>query len=243
MTEQIPVFLVNRNRISFLKNMIEDIKSFPGAVPIVIDNQSSYPPLLEYYSSNPCRVVRLDSNTGHTAGWTQGVVEEITQEMDADYYVYSDPDLGLGKIPKDVLEKLLEASDMYPQYLKIGLSLEIEDLPHTLMARNVREWESMFWTHHDSDGHYFAPCDTTFALYRTEEIWKVGNPTINFLSGIRLGRPYTADHRPWRFELVGDRIMCDGIDMTEEENFYRENVKTATHWALHSITPKDVAGV
>jgi hypothetical protein len=42
--------------------------------PIIVDNASTYPPLLSWYETNPCKVIRLSINCGHRAPWEQGCV-------------------------------------------------------------------------------------------------------------------------------------------------------------------------
>jgi hypothetical protein len=226
----IRIFIVNFNRVAWPKLMVESINKLPDAEPVIIDNASTFEPCLDWYNSNPCEVVRMDSNYGHLVGWQQ----EVIHKMATPYYVVSDPDLDLRDVPNDVLSYLKEGLDMYPQIIKAGLSLEIEDLPKTLLGRNARDWERQFWTAHEGRRFWFAPTDTTFAMYRKEDL---DHTLSHFLTlGLRSFRPYTAKHWPWYLVRKEDRYFSKDIDMTEEENYYRSKVSTATHWATHSLT-------
>ena len=57
----IPVIINNRNLFTWPKAMVERIKEYDGVGEIIIvDNDSTYPPLLEWYATNPCRIERLN---------------------------------------------------------------------------------------------------------------------------------------------------------------------------------------
>ena len=47
----VPIIINNRNRYTFLKLMIEQLTSFGYKHIYILDNDSTYPPLLEYYKT------------------------------------------------------------------------------------------------------------------------------------------------------------------------------------------------
>jgi hypothetical protein len=59
--------------------------------------------------------------------------------------VVTDADLSLDGCPKDLLDVLIEGFSAAPDAVKVGLSLEIDDLPEPMRAR-VRGWELQFWS-------------------------------------------------------------------------------------------------
>ena len=52
------------NRLTYPKNMSEFLSDH-GIEVILIDNNSTYPPLLEWYDKCPYKVHRLKENMGH----------------------------------------------------------------------------------------------------------------------------------------------------------------------------------
>lgn len=179
-----------------------------GLDPVFIDNNSDYPPLLEYYRNRcPFPVIRMDNNYGHMVVWKQGILKRlgITGE-----YIVTDPDLDLSNIPSDFLTVLRKGLERYPQYDKCGFSLELEGA----VSQGTIDWERQFWQHPLDEIYFSAPIDTTFALYKTQEF---------SLKAIRTNRPYTAIHVPWSYTCVKD--------LPEDEQYYyrTQNENTASH--------------
>jgi len=187
--------IINYNRIQ-LPRTIAEWCSNHGLEPIFIDNNSDYPPLLEYYATCPYRVVRMDKNYSYLVVWEQRLLDKLSITGN---YIVTDPDLDLSGIPDDFLSVLEEGLRRYPQYDKCGFSLEINDLPSVSAA----VWEMQFWQEPLDSMYFDAAIDTTFALY------KVRRPSW---SGIRTNRPYTAKHIPWYYNEVKD--------LPEDEQYY-----------------------
>ncbi len=159
-----PVWINNRNRLTTTRAMVEYLAGVPGALPIIVDNASTYPPLLEWYAQYKGEVIRLNENLGPWAPWI--VSGDLARGND--YYVVTDSDLDLAGVPVDVLEKLRDGLEKHPDMIKTGLSLEINDLPswQEIGLENNHEWESAYWRHKTEDGWWIAITDTTFAMYR-----------------------------------------------------------------------------
>jgi hypothetical protein len=171
--------------------MVECIRVYHGLKEIVIlDNASTYAPLLAWYKTAPCRVVYLGSNMGHMAPWAPPAQAQIL----TDQYVVTDPDLDLVGVPPNVLHHLGALLAKYPAALKMGLSLEVFDYneTHPYFAINGAAERSL-WNLPIFEGVARKACvDTTFALYdkRIMNVW-------NNACGWRTLRPYTARHLPW----------------------------------------------
>ena len=195
-------FIITYNRFHLPVNMA-DFLFVHGIDPVFVDNNSNYPPLLEYYKTTPYEVVRMQENYGYKVVWEQGLLNKLAIKGN---YIVTDPDLDLSGIPDDFLSVLEKGLTKYPQYDKCGLSLEINDVPATSFS--PVDWETQFWQI-ALDGRYFkAPIDTTFALYKV--------PFHSF-KALRTNRPYTARHMPWyyfKFE-----------DMPEDEQYYFKTCK------------------
>jgi hypothetical protein len=213
--EQIPIIINNRNRHTYLLQLITWLENAGMKRIIILDNDSTYPPLLNYYAKTKHRVVKLGANVGHLALWKSKLYDEIK----AGYYVYTDPDVVPADCcPKEVLQFLLQKLEQYPQPEKIGLGLRIDDLPDYYESKlKVIEWESRFWTKQVDEIIFDAGVDTTFALYR---------PFTNGAEWVspayRSGLPYVAHHLPW-YE--------NSADPGEENLYYAKHVRQgASHW-------------
>jgi hypothetical protein len=203
----IPVYINAFNRLTTTRNLVSQVSRFADAVPIIIDNASDYEPLLEWYQSNPCEVIRLPDNIGHHAPWLSGVIEQDQSPL----YVVTDCDLDLAGVPVDVLDVLQEPfhwSSNRP--IKSGLALRIDDLPPWQQA--VRNWELRWWRHRSKDKRfYIAPIDTTFALYESTTPHHRCMDVMKS-KAVRLAGSYQARHVPWYLD-------CENLD-TENQNYF-----------------------
>lgn len=202
----IPVYINNYNQLATVRAMVAYLLRVPQVEPVIVDNASTYPPLLEWYAECPVRVVRLDCNLGPLGVWSSGVDLHAS-----DYFGVTDPDLDLSGIPVDCVEILCGGLDRYDDVKKCGLSLEIDDLPDTPVAARAREYEAKYWQVRRDNAFYLANIDTTFAMYRgTRASWGGYGPAL------RADRPYTARHRPWY-------VTPDSV--TDEDLYYWEHCK------------------
>lgn len=182
---------------------------------IILDNDSSYPPLLDYYSKTKHRVIRLGGNIGHLALWKTEVFREFRNQ----YYIYTDPDVVPAEdCPKDLPAFLLRQLQRFSAIEKIGLGLKIDDLPdHYSGKAKVIDWEKRYWEKNVAPGIYDAEVDTTFALYRPYT-----NGAVWVAPAYRTGKPYVARHLPW-YE--------NSADPGAENLYYIANARQgATHW-------------
>ena len=203
----IPIFLVSFNRLSYLKTTIERLESMGKTNLIIIDNASTYPPLLQYYQQIPYKVIYMDQNYGHKVFWEQSIFDEYRK----DFYILSDPDvIPAAHCPEDFVEKMFYTLKKYPNIRKVGFSLKIDDFPvNGAFGPSVINWEKQFYEHKiKKDNVYVAALDTTFALYLPDQ---VVNEKISFYTAMRTGYPYEAKHLPW-YRIMGD--------ITEEDEYY-----------------------
>lgn len=212
-------FIIMKNRITWPKAMCEFLAD-TGCTPILIDNDSDYPPLLEWYKNCPYKVHRLKENLGHLALWKSGIIDEYQDR----FYILTDPDLDISSVPHDYVDVLMKGFEN-KTIVKSGLSLEISDLPNNPYAKEAYAWELKFWDYkRKKNGYYESSIDTTFALYDKERTWGEfpgGEPSNNrFFDAVRSPRPYTAKHLPWY--LTPD-------NMTAEEKYYHE--RTDKYWS------------
>lgn len=207
MASSIKCLIINYNRVTLPVNLAFWAYT-NGLEPIIIDNNSDYIPLLEYYAQRcPFQVLRMDQNYGAHVVWKQNVLQQLGITGN---YIVTDPDLDCSNIPDDFLSVLEEGLRRYPQFDKCGFSLETKGAT----SQGTIEWESQFWKY-PLDARYFnAAIDTTFALYKTHEF---------SYKGIRANRPYTAIHVPWTYTHVKELPE-------DEQHYYKtQNEDTASH--------------
>jgi len=211
----IPIIINNRNRYIYMMQLIGWLEKYGYNNIYIIDNNSTYPKLLEYYSKTKYTVFRLKDNVGKLALWEAGIIKQFQN----DYYVYTDPDvLPIEECPGDVMSFFMEQLTKYPVIEKIGFGLKIDDLPdYYAPKKDVLEWESKYWQRQVEYNIYDAQIDTTFALYRPYT-----NGAIWVQRSYRTGGKYLARHLPW-YE--------DSSNPTEEDIYYKNNIQAGiSHW-------------
>lgn len=213
--KNIPIIINNRNRYSFLKQLVDALESRGYKNIIIIDNKSSYPPLLDYYKSINYKVLLLEQNLGFKS------LEqlELYKEIRKSYFVYTDSDVvPIDECPDDFMEKFLKLLKANFWISKVGFSLKLDDLPNHYDKKNqVIDWESQFFEKKVSGG-YLAPIDTTFALHKPYSLIS----TRGIFKMIRTSYPYEARHMPWY-----NNSEC----LSEEELYYIDSVEIGTHWS------------
>ena len=202
--------ILNFNRLLLTKNTVDWCLKH-SLEPIILDNASNYQPLLDYYNSKPCEVVRLGKNHGHKVLWEQWLFRLIGIRGN---YLLTDPDLDLSGVPDDFLEVMQEGLDRYLTFDRIGLSLEIDDLPLTDLGRSVYKHEIRFWNKPLDALYYEAEVDTTFALH------KITN--YNTFNSLRVGKPYTVRHIPWYY--------TDFNSLSDDDKNYFQTANNSFSW-------------
>jgi len=186
--QTVTVIINNRDLLTWPKEMLSCIVKYEGLCNIIIvDNDSTYPPLLEWYSWGPCKVVRLGENRGHTSPFREDIISQVSTDL----FVVTDPDLGLLDVPTDVLLKMADYMSKYPVN-KIGLSLNYKVVPkESVYYNHVNSHEKGCWEGPRTyPGLIDAAVDTTFAIYSKSR-------SAYAVNGYRMDFPYTARHYPW----------------------------------------------
>ena len=187
--------------------MVVFFQQIPELEVIIIDNNSSYTPLLQWYDTNPCIVHRLTANYGNcsplfnTPTCIDGHIKpNFLYEYDCtNGFILSDPDLDCTDVKLDFMEVFREGMGRYDWCSKIGFGLRIDDLPNTEIAKNAIGWEQGCQAPHAnlSDMYYRAAIDTTAAFYK----WLPDNPNLahDFDRSIRCYGNYQCRHLGWYY--------------------------------------------
>jgi hypothetical protein len=197
----IPVILNTYEQVSFLKRMVVQLHLAEFRNIIIIDQNSQFPPLLEFLQGGAKErlftLFTLDENVGPRWFFTSALYDSMPER-----FIYSDPDLAWPDgIADDLVGRFIRVSEDY-KVGKVGSALTLPDeaLDVTMTVGGqqwtVRAWEERFWANELEPGVYNAPVDTTFHLVNK----KYFTPR-NFISGVRIGGAgYECKHLPWYAE-------------------------------------------
>jgi len=199
--KNIPAIIIGYNQYTYIKNMVSQLEKYTSDI-IIIDNNSSYKPLLNYYKNDfKYTLLQQKTNKGHTV-----YQEDSLQKLTGDVFILTDPDLEFNsKLPINFIQNLIDISN-YFQVVRAGFALEIDsdDINTTIKCDNytIKDWEIQFWKKqmnypNDSTLKLFsAPIDTTFSLVNKR--WLPPNHFIcHDNSSIRVAGNYTCKHLPW----------------------------------------------
>jgi len=219
-TFEIPIVINNFNRLSYLLQLTNFLENCGFKTIIIIDNNSTYPPLLEFYNNCNYKVIRDGHNYGHLALWKSGLYDKLKWN----YFVYTDSDvLPVENCPKNFLEYFKSILEKESQLDKVGFGIKIDDLPDSFsLKKEVVNYEREYWKNEITPNIYDAPIDTTFALYKPLSNLKMGHS--HTLPSFRIGPPYLIRHLPW---------YVDSKNLTSEEQFYMETCNNSSSLGSH----------
>lgn len=218
----IPIIIINYNRLSDLKKMVDFFLKRGHTNIVIVDNNSTYPPLLDYYEKIKDKVTieRMVENKGHLSFWRN---ENVYARYSKGYYVITDPDIIPNEnLPDNYMARLMAVLNGNKGKTKVGFALRIDDIPDTFgQKQKVVDWEKQFWEKQLSENLYDAMLDTTFALYPPCYRYN----SNNFLKGIRVAGDFTARHGGW---------YIDHQNLTDEDLFYYKTSNTSNSWKLNA---------
>ena len=202
----VPSFINARDRVGVMKKLIDWLIDADYKNLIILDNDSTYPKLLEYYSelekNSAVKIIRLKKNLGYKALWKSNILEKLNISTP---YVYTDPDVvPHEKCPKDFVRTLYEILNSHREFRKVGPSLIWEDITF---------YDKKFWQRMEKNFERQAPInknlcyanvDTTFALYSNTR-------NYSFRFSLRTLENMRVRHLPWYFNYD---------NLSEDEKYY-----------------------
>ncbi|TCK70829.1 hypothetical protein C7378_3218 [Acidipila rosea] len=210
----VPVFINVRDRLGCLLRLLAWLEQAGHRNITLIDNASSYPPLISFLQSTNHRVIRLKKNAGHTSLWQ---MSELKETLARSWFIYTDPDVvPIEPCPLNMAWSLFELLRAFPAYIKAGPALHLDDLPaHYHLREQVIALENSLYGREILPGVFQADIDTTFALYRPHSPYTLG-PAMRVRGDCELR------HLPW---------YVDSSNVDEEERYYREHAsQNVTNW-------------
>lgn len=197
----IPCVINNFNRLSTTKKLVEDLQALNYTKIVILDNGSSYPPLLQWYNTLSDVVVYKLNNIGPRAIYDSGIIKSFPS-----WVAYTDSDIELNlNTPHGFIETMIEKAEKWG-YTKAGLALRTDDIQPHQFGYNWREWESKYWTQELEKDVYHADVDTTFCIVRKDIPFQYRS--------IRLAGDFTCKHLPWYNSFD---------NLSEEEEYFLEH--------------------
>lgn len=208
----IPIFINSRDRLAPLQQLVKWLLSAGYQNIIILDNQSSYSPLLSYYQSlaniDAVNVIYLDKNYGYKALWDSGILN--TLEMNVPY-VYTDSDVvpDMDCAP-NIVQQLLVVLEKNRFLKKAGIALKYQDI--TFYNRKaIQRKEAALYSSPLEKNVYYAAVDTTFALYVNCRHYSL-RLAVRYKAGMLI-------HYPWYY---------DYNNLPRDEAYYAEHADNSS---------------
>jgi hypothetical protein len=228
----IPIYIISYNRKNDLELLVNRLMNDGYKNINIIDNASKNIELLDYLKDvrkQGVKVFYMEHNYGHRVFWESHLFDDVIHNQ---YYVLTDPDvIPIDECPANYVEVFFDILQKYPDKIKVGFSLKIDDLPESYIYKyKIIRFESFYWEKilPYKFKIYDAPIDTTFALYRPVD----KELDINFYDGIRTGEKYIARHLGWyennaieEHYLSQDNISSTSLNKEAMEHFDIATIK------------------
>lgn len=215
-----PIYITNMNRLTSLKKMVEDLFRLNGNARInIIDNASTYPPLLDWYNDvkNDIIIHRHSQNKGCWSFFYSGYWNACKD----DFYIYSDADLELNpNMPSNWQEILMEYHKKYNR--KASLVLRLDDIPESDLKNKIRIHQQVCWGKTEEENVWHGVTDMTFSFDAKKAGYRY--------ESVRIGGDFACRHIPW---------YLDFDNLPDEERYYLEHLDEKYPDAIWSKTNKE----
>ena len=221
--KSIPIIIISFNQLFYLKQLIDFLKDQKCNNIVIVDNNSNYPPLLEYLweIEKEVTVIRMKKNYGHNVFTHR---QDLFEDYLEGYYVITDPDIVPdSNCPHDFMRYFKKLLDSNPSVRKVGFSLRTDNIPNTNPEKSFIQKRQQVYgelARRDRKKNFYADIDTTFAMYRPKIFDFLPVP---YLSGIRTKPPYSASHGGWHI---------DPQNLTEEQLNYLNTSNDSGSWKI-----------
>jgi hypothetical protein len=221
--KNIPIVILNRDRLYPLMDQVTSLRNKGYHNITIIDNQSTYQPLLDWYKQSGLDVFYNDITENSCHAFRDLVLMQHPKfiEITSNWYVFNDSDIiPLDSVPDNFIDDLVAYAIRHGK-TKVGMSIKIDDLDLSYPLNAwVHGYESAYWTNAIIDGDvelYPHPIDTTFAVHAPGILPTWSNDTL------RVGHPYIVKHAPFYYNPE---------DLPDDEKYYLEHMnKQSSNWS------------
>ena len=217
--KNIPIVILNRDRLESVKTLTASLIAREYTNIIIVDNGSTYQPLLDWYNNQSHCTIFYNTVVEHNHYALNNLLNIndafITPLLKDSWYVFTDSDIILhDTVPFNFIEDLINICKRYEKD-KVGLGIYVNDINRDLFTDEsywelmsfMRNYENQFT---ESGGPYEvreivsdenpctlydAPIDTTFAVYKPNVL------PIGSRNCMRTGYPYLSKHLPFYYDI------------------------------------------
>jgi GT2 family glycosyltransferase len=144
----IPVIIINFNQLFYLKQLLSFLKERKFKNIVIIDNNSSFQPLLDYYEEIKSEITlyQMDDNYGHMVFFEN---PSLYAKYAKAYYIVTDADIVPNDhTPQNFVQMFMRWIDEDLYARKVGFALKLSDIPdYYPLKEKVLNWEKKFWNH------------------------------------------------------------------------------------------------
>lgn len=225
--QQIPIIIINYNQLFYLKKLVSALLDRGYRNIVIIDNNSDYQPVQEYYKTLDSKFITLElqkDNLGHMVFFKKKKL--LQKYAKKGYYILTDADIVPNEnLPKDFALHLINVMERHHfNVTKVGFALRIDDLPSFYpLKQKVLQWEAKYWQKPLAPELFKADIDTTFALYKP--FYRKRLYENSFMKGIRVAGDFTAQHGGW---------YINPDDMSQEQLHYFNTTNSSSSWVFNS---------
>jgi len=219
------VFMTIFNRHSWAVEMCKKFES-AGLEIIIIDNDSTYPPCVEWLNNCGYTVERMGVNRGpwvflsdHT-GQLQWLnrndgKDTLYNKYTDRYFILADSDFDISMVPDDFPDHLMKGLNTAQRNeWKCGLSYLLDDLPVNAFTKQIIEYERRYWVTKNAAGYFESQVDIGVTMFDRQ---KQGE----WYHAVRSDKPYTCRHLDWYHSVEGWR---------EEDQWFIDNTPHYYGW-------------
>ncbi|WP_298903221.1 glycosyltransferase family 2 protein [uncultured Psychroserpens sp.] len=214
----IPIIIISFNQLRDLKQLVDFLLKHNYSNVVIVDNNSTYKPLLDYFEiiNDKVTVCQLEHNIGHLSFWKS---ETIFKKYSSGYYVVTDADIvPVNGCPDTFMSTLRVLLDEAFDRTKVGFSLKLDDIPDTNPNKEkIKQWEAQFWDYKIKPKVFKAEIDTTFAMYRPNYSYQLKD----FTKAWRTDFPLQARHGGWYLDIN---------NLSDEQEYYMKTANASASW-------------
>ncbi len=222
--KEIPLIIISFNQLEHLKNLVSFLLDRNFTNIVIVDNCSTYGPLLDYFETIKDKVTleRQASNLGYRVFFNS---PELIEKYTKGYYIITDPDiLPNPKLPENFLKSFIsELGNNFNKVTKVGFALNLQNIPDFYPNKDkVIHWEEKYWKDEIKPEIYNADIDTTLALYKP--LYPKRFKNVNYYKALRFAGNYTCEHMGW---------FIDPNDYNNEQRHYFGVADNSASWKLN----------